>query len=308
MAVSFHQLHIFYTVAAKSSFSAAAQALHMTQPAVTMQIQSVEDYFGTKLFHRSTKKLQLSDAGRTLIPFAKQAINLVQATEEAMSLFTKQLHGKLQLGASLTIGEYVIPPLLGTFITSHPEMTISMGVMNTTQIVEGIRQHQLHLGLVEAPVNDPDMITEEVMEDELFLVVPKGHSFIGRASVALEEALTCAFILREKGSGTRQVMENVLRDHGHSNSSLRIVMELGSTGAVKSAVESGLGVTIMSKSAVRHECSLGLVAAIPIDGISFKRKFYAIQLKDSMLAWPAMAFLTYLRQQSIIPEVLAPTD
>ncbi|MGZ9587010.1 selenium metabolism-associated LysR family transcriptional regulator [Paenibacillus marinisediminis] len=297
MGVNFHQLHIFYTVAAKGSFSAAAQALHMTQPAVTMQVQSLEEYFGTKLFHRSTKKLQLSDAGRTLLPFAQRSLDLVRETELAMTHFTNELQGRLQLGASLTIGEYVLPQVLGSFGLKHPKMVLRMQVMNTRQIVEGIRAHQLDLGLIEAPISDADIEVESVMEDELMLIVPANHRLAGSEVVTMSDLLDCSFVLREQGSGTRLVMEETLRQHGVDPSQIRVVMELGSSGAVKSAVEAGIGVTMLSPSAVRHERALKLVDALRVEGVSFTRQFYAVQLRDSMLAWPAAAFLSHMKGQ-----------
>lgn len=297
MSLNFHQLHIFYMVAAKGSFSAAAQAMHMTQPAVTMQIQSLEEYFGAKLFHRSTKKLQLSDAGRTLLPYAKRSLDLVQETEHAMTHYTNELHGRLQLGASLTIGEYVLPQMLGSFSTKHPRMTLQLQVTNTRQIVEGIRSHQLDLGLVEAPVTDGDVEVEPVMEDELLLIVPAAHHLAGKEIVTPDELMTCSFVLREQGSGTRLVMEETMRQLGMDPTQLKVIMELGSTGAVKSAVEAGMGVTMLSPSAVRHEIALGLVDVLRVKGASFKRQFYVVHLRDSMLTWPAATFLSYLKQQ-----------
>ncbi|MDK8192334.1 selenium metabolism-associated LysR family transcriptional regulator [Paenibacillus sp. UMB7766-LJ446] len=294
--MNFHQLHIFYTVAEKGSFSAAAQALHMTQPAVTMQIQSLEDYFGTKLLHRSTKKIELSEAGRTLLPHAKRSVELVRQTDEAMSAFTQMLQGRLQLGASLTIGEYVLPRMLGPFARQYPDISIVMKVMNTTQIMDDILKHQLNFGLIEAPVHHPDMIVEPVMQDELKLVVPAGHALADRGEVELEDVLSYAFVLREKGSGTRQVMEDQLQKRNIDPQDMNVVMELGSTGAVKSAVEAGVGITMLSPSSVQHELALGLVHMVDIRGLEFKRQFYAIHLKSSLLPLSAVAFLNYLRQ------------
>nr|WP_154983144.1 selenium metabolism-associated LysR family transcriptional regulator [Paenibacillus xylanexedens] len=297
--MNFHQLHIFYTVAEKGSFSAAAQALHMTQPAVTMQIQSLEDYFGTKLLHRSTKKIELSEAGRTLLPHAKRSVELVRQTDEAMSAFTQKLQGRLQLGASLTIGEYVLPRMLGPFAKQYPDISIVMKVMNTTQIMDEILKHQLNFGLIEAPVNHPDMIVEPVMQDELKLIVPAGHDLAGRGKVNLEEVMNYPFVLREEGSGTRQVMEGQLQKKKIDPSDMNVVMELGSTGAVKSAVEAGVGITMLSPSSVQHELALGLVHFVDIRGLEFKRQFYAIHLKSSLLPLSAVAFLGYLRQQEL---------
>ncbi|WP_127591880.1 selenium metabolism-associated LysR family transcriptional regulator [Paenibacillus lautus] len=296
--MNFHQLHIFYTVAERGSFSAAAQALHMSQPAVTMQVQSLEEYFGTKLLIRSTKRMELSEAGRTLLPFARKSLELSQETDAAMAAFSNKLQGRLQLGASLTIGEYVLPRLLGPFGREYPDISIMLKVMNTTQILEEIAGHQLNFGLIEAPVEHPDMVLDSVMEDELKLIVPSGHPLAAREdAIYLDDVLKYPFVLREKGSGTRKVMEDVLLERGYDPESIRTVMELGSTGAVKSAVEEGLGITMLSTSTVKHETALGLVKMIDIADASFKRNFYSIQLRSALLPMSAMTFLAYLRER-----------
>lgn len=299
MALNFHQLHIFYTVAEKGSFSAAAQALHMTQPAVTMQVQSLEDYFGTKLLQRSTKRIDLTEAGRALMPYAKSSIDLIRDTDQAMSAFTKQLKGRLQLGSSLTIGEYILPRLLGPFGQEYPHITISMKVMNTAQIMEEILNHQLNFGLIEAPVNHPDMHMEAVMSDELMLVVPKDHPLANKSSVSIDDAMQYAFVLREQGSGTRLVMEEQLKKKKIDPASMNVVMELGSTGAVKSAVEAGLGISFLSSSSVKHEVALGLIKLVKISDIKFQRHFYSIYLKSALLPISAVTFLTFLRERNL---------
>jgi len=296
--MNFHQLHIFYTVSERGSFSAAAQALHMTQPAVTMQVQALEDYFGTKLFNRSTKKIVLSEAGRALMPYALRSIELIKETDVAMSAFTHMLEGRLQLGASLTIGEYVLPRLLGPFGKAYPHISIMMKVMNTTQIMEEITRHQLNFGLIEAPVTHPDMVIEPVMGDELKLIVPADHPLAELNEITLEEAMKYPFVLREQGSGTRRVMEEQIVAKGLNPSDMQIVMELGSTGAVKSAVEAGLGITMISTSSVKHEVTLGLLKILNISDASFKRQFYAIHLKSTLLPISAVTFLTFLRQHA----------
>jgi DNA-binding transcriptional LysR family regulator len=299
MALNFHQLHIFYTVAEKGSFSMAAQALYMTQPAVTMQVQSLEEYFGTKLFQRSTKKIELTEAGRALLPFAKRSIELIKETDAAMSKFTRMLEGRLHLGASLTIGEYILPRLLGPFSKEYPSISVSLKVMNTTQIMEEIFNHQLTFGLVEAPVQHPDMRTEVVLNDELKLIVPADHPLADREKITIEDLLPYPFILRERGSGTRQVMEQELERVGVGSERLNIVMELGSTGAIKSAVEAGLGVTILSPTAVRHEKALGIFKVKSIDGVTFTRHFYSIYLQDALLPLAAVTFLNFLREHDL---------
>lgn len=299
MPLNFHQLHIFHTVAERGSFSAAAQTLYMTQPAVTMQVQSLEEYFGTKLFMRSTKKIELTEAGKVLLPYAKKSIDLIRDTDMVMTSFTKELKGRLMLGASLTIGESILPRWLGPFGKEFPNIGISMKVMNTAHLIEEIETHQLNFAIIEAPIQHPDMHIEAVMEDELVLVVPSDHPLTKLKELELGDVLQYPFILREKGSGTRQVMEDKLIENGYDPLQLKIVMELGSTGAIKSAVEAGLGISFLSVSSVKHEVALGLVKTLPIQHITFKRKFYSIYLKSSLLPISAVTFLNFLRERDL---------
>ncbi|MFF2155707.1 selenium metabolism-associated LysR family transcriptional regulator [Paenibacillus chitinolyticus] len=300
MALNFHQLHIFYTVAEKGSFSHAAQALHMTQPAVTMQVQSLEDHFGIKLFHRSTKKIELTEAGRTLIPYARKCVELIRETENAMTGFTAMAEGRLQLGASLTMGEYILPRLLGPFRKEYPNISVAMKVMNTTQILDEIFAHQLTFGLVEAPIQHPDVHTEAILSDELKLIVPAGHPLAEMETIRMEDVFRYPFVLREEGSGTRRVMEEELERMGIACSGMDIVMELGSTGAIKSAVEAGLGISILSQSSVKHEVRLGILKIKEIEGVSFSRSFYAIYLNSTLLPLSAVSFLNFMRRDDLV--------
>lgn len=299
MPLNFHQLHIFYTVAERGSFSAAAQALYMTQPAVTMQVQSLEEYCGTKLFMRSTKKIELTEAGTVLLPYAKQCIELFRETDDAMANFTTSLKGKLLLGASLTVSETILPRWLGPFGKEYPDIQISLKVMNTAQLIEEIETHQLNFAIVEAPVKHPDMVVEAVMEDELMLIVPADHPLTTLEHVSFSDVVPYPFIMREQGSGTRKVMEDIITSHGYNVSDLKIIMELGSTGAIKSAVEASLGVSILSKTAVKHEVALGLVKCLPIKDMVFKRQFFSIHLSSALLPMPAVTFLKFLRERDL---------
>lgn len=299
MALNFHQLHIFFTVADRGSFSMAAHSLHMTQPAVTMQVRALEEYFGTKLFNRSTKKVELTEAGKALYPYAKRSIDLMRETDIEMSRFTHMLKGRLQLGASLTFGEYILPRILGPFSSEYPHISVSMKVMNTTQILDEILNHQLTFGLVEAQIHHPDVTTEAVLKDELKLILPAEHPLLALEAITLKDVLAHPFVLREQGSGTRQVMEEVMREQGVEPNELNVVMELGSTGAVKSAVESGLGLSIISQSSVKHEQALGLLHVREIEGCQFTRAFHSVYLKSTILPISAVVFLTFLRERDL---------
>jgi DNA-binding transcriptional LysR family regulator len=295
MALNVHQLHIFYTVAERGSFSVAAQTLHMTQPAVTMQIQALEERFGTKLFNRTTKKLELTEAGHRLLPQARKVVELMRDTDVLMVKFIEDLKGRLQFAASLTIGEYVLPRLLGSFLRRFPEVSINMKVMNTTEIIDAIAHQGVDFGIIEAPCEVPGFDAEPVMNDELMLVIPTDHPFASRDEVTLEEVIREPFVLREKGSGTRQIMEEELLRQGVSEAQLHVVSEFGSTGAVKSAVEAGMGLSILSVWTIKHEIALGLLKPMRIKGVSFQRQFFAVRLHSSLLPMPAAALLNDLR-------------
>jgi DNA-binding transcriptional LysR family regulator len=299
MAVNFHQLHIFYTVANTGNFSTAAQSLHMTQPGVTMQIQSLEDYYGTKLFRRSRKKVELTEAGKALMPYAETGIALIRDADRAMSQFTHNLEGKLNLGASLTFGEFILPRILGVFSSEYPHIGINMRVMNTTQILEEVLNHQLNFGLVESEVHHPNLHTESVLNDELKLILPAAHPLADNPKIHFEDILEYPFILREKGSGTRDVMEKEMLRCGADASLLRIVMEIGNTGAIKSAVEAGFGLSIMSPTAVKHEVALGLLTVRDIADFTFTRQFNAIYLDSTLLPISAVSFLAFLRERDL---------
>lgn len=299
MALNFHQLHIFYTVAERGSFSAAAQSLHMTQPAVTMQIQSLEDYFGTKLFYRSTKKVELSDAGNMLLPYAAQSLSLIRDAEAAMARYTFELKGKLQMGASLTFAEYIMPRVLGPFSLTHPHLSVSMKVMNTSQIVEEVLTKHLTFGIVEAPASHPELAVEALIHDELKLVLPKGHELLDKEEITLEDLKDYPFVLREQGSGTRMVLEHEMKRNGFDPLSLSIAMEFGSTGAIKSAVENGLGLSVISGSSIKHELALGLLESRSIKGLSLQRQFYSVHLKSELLPITALSFLTFMKESDL---------
>jgi DNA-binding transcriptional LysR family regulator len=296
MALNMHQLHIFYTVAERGSFSAAAQTLHMTQPAVTMQVQALEEHFGTKLLNRTTKKLQLTEAGHRLLPQARKVVELMRETDEMMARYAQGLKGRLHFAASLTIGEYVLPGLLGSFLSRHPGLFVSMKIMNTTEIIEAIQNQGMDFGLIEAPSSAPGLHVETVMDDELMLIVPASHPFASRETVTLSEVLEQPLVLREKGSGTRQVVEDELLRHGVDESMLRVVSDFGSTAAIKSAVEAGMGLTVLSAWTIKHEAALGLLKTVRIQDVAFRRQFYAVRLQSSLLPMPAAALLEELRR------------
>lgn len=270
------QLELFKTVAEKKSFSRASEVLHISQPAISQQISALEQYLGVKLLERTTRKVTLTEEGKILYQYALQISQLFDEAERAISEFTGMVKGVLRIGASLTIGEYLLPNIIGEFKAKYPQVQIMLDVFNTKRIVQSLLQQDIDVGLVEGPVNSEELTVKPLMEDELCVIVSHKHPLAGRSSVSLEELACFPFVLREKGSGTREVMEEALRKAGWDPKDMIVNLELGSTEAVKAAVEANLGITILSKRTVRKELQLNVLKVLSIEGLEIKRKFYLV--------------------------------
>lgn len=290
-----HQLIVFMTVAEKSSFSAAAKRLHMAQPTVTAQIKSLENELDTRLFHRTTKQVELTEAGRILYRYGNDILHSIEQMKKEIDSLKDTISGKLELAASLTIGEYVLPKILGRVKQKYPHIQLSMNIMNTEQIVEKIRDRLLDVGLVEGLIADPDLDLQVFQEDELVLITSLNfdHPDLNRQKMTANHdiLLKTPLILREKGSGTRQVLEQRLRQQGTDLSGLQPFLELGSTEAVKGAVAENLGVSVISAAAIEKELTLNTLCAYSLTGLDLKRHFYTATLKDHILPRPADAFI-----------------
>ncbi|MCL5781576.1 MAG: selenium metabolism-associated LysR family transcriptional regulator [Firmicutes bacterium] len=281
-------------MADKKSFSGAAQALFISQPAVSMHIKSLEDYFGTRLFERNTHQVTITEAGRILYQYVDKVLSLIDAAEKDIARFTGSIQGPLSLGASFTLGEYVIPKILGAFNQQHPQVKALLQVTNTEHIVSMVVKHELDLGLVEDRVENLELTVKPFLHDELIVVIPKDHPLAQQQVISLDELVALPLVLREQGSGTKRITEERLEEVGVDLAFLNVVMELGSTEAVKAAVEAGFGTTIISKWAVQKELKLGTLVPVKIKDLPLFRQFYLIYHKGKFQS-PAMEeFIDFL--------------
>lgn len=259
------RLQVFYTVARLLSFTKAAEALHMTQPAVTFQVRQLEEHFDTRLFDRTHNRVTLTEAGRRVFEYAERIFEFYAEMENAVREMTGDVRGALTLGASTTIAEYMLPALLGDFKTKYPEVHIRLKVSNTEGIVSMVENNVIDLGVVEAPVGNKNLLVEVCRIDQLGVIVPPGHALAGRDSVTLAELAEYPFICREEGSGTREVIMEYMAAQGLDRNDLNICLELGSSEAIKGAVEAGMGVSILSRVALTKELALGTLAYVHLD-------------------------------------------
>ena len=259
------RLQVFYTVARHLSFTKAAEQLFMTQPAVTFQIKQLEEQFNARLFERSHGKIALTPAGQMVMSYAERILGLSEEMETRVADLTGAMGGPLLLGASLTIAEYILPRILGEFKAQHPQVQAHMTVGNSELIEMRVADHTLDLGLIETPSHLPGLRTEVCCEDELVVICSPDHKFAKMRSVKPREILGEPYISRETGSGTREFADQYLRRCNVMPEDLNIVMELGSLEAIKGVVETGLGVSIVSRATATKERQLGTLATVQLE-------------------------------------------
>lgn len=289
-------LRTFYILANEQSFSNAAKILYLSQPAVSHQIQSLEEYLETRLFNRIKGKVSLTSSGEILFKYAEKILALYQEAEKEIENLTESKRGQLIIGASTTIGQYFLPPILGNFKDLHPKIEIFLTNANTEVICSQLLNNLIDLGLVEGPVRHKDILVEKFIEDELIIITSPKHRWQEKEKIDKEEFKKEPIILREPGSGTRKVIEDRLNKARIKLTDLNIKMELGSSEAIKAAVEAGLGIAIVSQWAVLKEKKLGSLKILRLNDISFKRDF-AIILKKGQFKTKIMDhFLSFLKE------------
>jgi len=253
------RLQVFTTVARLLSFTKAAEALHMTQPAVTFQIRQLEDYFNTRLFDRTHNRISLTVAGVLVKSYADQIITHYNEMDNEVRKLTGDVLGPLVLGASTTIGEYVIPSILGEYQAKFPDVSIRLHVANTEGVIHMVESNEIDIGIVEGPVNNKNLVSKVCWEDELVAVTPPQHPLAQSKTITPDKVLEYPFISREEGSGTREVIAEYFAANGLEFSNLNLTMEFGSPESIKSAVASGLGVSILSVATLDKELKLGML-------------------------------------------------
>lgn len=258
------RLQVFYTVAKQLSFTKAAECLCMTQPAVTFQIKQLEAQLNISLFERSPSKITLTTAGELAMRYAENILNLTTEMESRLAEMSEATSGTLTIGASTTIADYMLPQMLGLFKARFPQVQLRLSVANSQSIENRVIDHSLDVGLVESPSHHLSLVTQVLFQDDLVVICAVNHAWAGLASIHPEQLSHEPYIGRELGSGTREVVDQYLREHKIQSESLDVVMELGSPEAIKGAVEAGLGVAIVSQSTVMKEQKLGKLIAIPL--------------------------------------------
>lgn len=290
-----HKLKVFCAVADTGSFSKASKMVNLTQPAVSLQIQALEESYETALFERSGKNITLTPAGKLLYQYAKDILNLYTTVEKEINNLTGLSKGSLQIGASSTIGNYLLPTVIIAFKKKYPKIDVNLFVSNTKGIIDLLNAGRIDIGLVEGDVPKQSLDVEKLLEDELVLIMPPDHLWVKRKNISVSELLSQSVIMREDGSGTRQMIEKHLIANKISPNNLRMSLILGSTEAIKSAVEHGMGVSILSNWTVKKEVQFGTIRTNTFRDIRFIRNFNIVFHKRGALINTAKDFFDFLK-------------
>lgn len=292
------RLKVFRTVADEASFRRAAERLHLSQPAVSQQIQALEEELGATLFDRSKGRVRLTEAGGVLLDFAHKGARLAEQALAALESARGETAGTLRIGASLTVAQYILPRMLGAFLERHPRVQMAVTSGNTEKILAALAEGHLDLGIIEGPASSREVFRQRLLEDRLVLIVGRRYAWPSKVPVPLRALTQVPLLMRERGSGSRRVVELALRRAGLRLRELRITMDLDSIVAIISAVEAGLGAGFVSEWAIQKELRLGTVRVVPVEGLDIRRDLTLIRRFGPTPDGPAGAFERFALAQA----------
>lgn len=273
------RLKVFYTVAVRLSFTKAATELFITQPAVSKHIQELEEQYKIKLFERNGSRIALTNAGEVLLKHTKNIFEIYREIDFDMSVLINQQQGLLRLGASTTISQYIIPPLLARFHQKLQDIKVNLLNGNTEQIENALLNKEIEIGIVEGQSKNPAIKYTEFVKDELVLVCNSKNPLAHKEEIRPEDLKSMSFVLREQGSGTLEVIEYALKPFDIKLSQLKIEMQLGSTESIKSYLMNSDCVAFISIHAIEKELKNQEMIILDIKDLSMERFFYIITLQ-----------------------------
>jgi DNA-binding transcriptional LysR family regulator len=294
LMVNFRQLTTFVTVAELGSFTKAARALYMTQPAISWQIKSLEEDLELTLLERQDRNITLTEAGEIFYKEARRLTNLYDNLLAQMEQYKSLEKGRLCLGASNIPGEYLLPAYIGRFKEVYPGAEISLAIADTGAIVDRLLEAEIQLGVIGAKVEEAKLWLTPLARDELILISSPDLLPAEKKKLTMEELARQKFVMREAASGTRMVIKKELAKHKLDLEELDLAMELGSTQAIITAVAAGLGMSWVSRWAAASYLSLGQVREIEVEGLKIQRDLYLAYHRQRTLSPLARAFLDFL--------------
>jgi LysR family transcriptional regulator, low CO2-responsive transcriptional regulator len=294
MNITLRQLRLFLALADTGSVSRAANACHVTQPTASMQLREITESVGVPLYEVIARQVHLTDAGRDLAQTARAMGNEWAAFGQRMDALKGLTRGRLRV-AVVSTAQYFMPRVLGSFCALHPEVEVSLEVLNRDGVVQRLRAHQDDLYVMSMPPTDMDLQDRVFMPNPLVVIAASTHPLAGRRKVTLDQLKTQRFILRERGSGTRMAVDRHLRQQKFQP---QLGLELGSNEAIKEAVAGGLGVSIISSHALHGLSSEHGVTVLPVQGFPLQSQWHVVWRKGQRLAPIAQVFQEHLLMPS----------
>lgn len=287
MHFTLRQLQVFVAAAQQQSVSRAAESLSLSQSAASSSLSELERQSSCQLFDRAGKRLTLNSLGHQLLPQAVALLDQAKAVEDLLK--GKSGFGSLAVGATLTVGNYLATLLIGSFMQRHPECRVKLHVQNTQHIVQQVAHYEIDLGLIEGECQHPDITVEPWVEDQLVVFCAPQHALAKAGQASIEQLAQEAWIMRERGSGTRLTFDQAMRHHPQA---LNIRLELEHTEAIKRAVESGLGIGCISRLALKDAFRRGSLVALETPELDLTRQFYFIWHKQKYQSTAMREFIT----------------
>ncbi|WJW75341.1 LysR family transcriptional regulator [Thiohalobacter sp. IOR34] len=294
MHLTLRQLRIFEAVARRLSFTRAAEDLHLSQPAVSMQVKQLEEALGLPLFEQLGKRIHLTEAGEEMRRYAHAINGLLQEAEQVFDEMRGLERGRLNIAVAST-ANYFAPRLLASFCERYPALQISLRVTNRKGLLAALGDSDVDLVIMGQPPASMDLTAEEFMDNPLVVIAAPGHPLAGRKRIPLEALEAETFLVREKGSGTRSAMERHFAEHGIT---LSTAMEMGTSEAIKQGVEAGLGLGLLSLHTLEMELELGRVVILDVDSFPILRHWFVVHRAGRRLSRPALAFKDFVLDEA----------
>ena len=298
--VSLRQLRVFEAVARLSNYTRAAEELHLSQPAVSMQVHQLEDSVGLPLFERLGKAIVLTEAGREIYQYSRSINRSLQEMEEVVEALKGVNRGRLHLAVASTVN-YFAPRLLAIFHQRYPGITPRLDVTNRESLVRLLDANSIDLALMGVPPENVDVEAEAFMDNPLVVIAPPDHPWAGERGIPLDRLAQEVFVMREAGSGTRQAMERFFREAGVT---IRHGMQMTRNEAVKQAVRSGLGLSVVSTHTIELELETGRLVTLDVQGFPLPRQWYLVYRRGKRLSPAAAAFRDFVLREG--PQIAAP--
>lgn len=292
--VTLRQLRVFEAVARHLSFSRAAEELHLSQPAVSMQIKQLEQNLGLPLFEQLGKRIYLTDAGRELSQYSRAISQQLTDLEAAIGQLKGLKKGRLMISVVST-ANYFAPRLLAKFCDQHKDISIGLSVANRETVLRALRDNETDLAIMGQPPEDLDIVAQTFMENPLVVIAPPSHPLCKEKKIPLTRLVKETFLVRERGSGTRGAMERFFAEHGIEH---KAGMETETNEAIKQAVQAGMGLGVISFHTLELELETGRLKVLPVEGFPITRHWYIAHRSAKRLSTAAQAFKDYLLQHA----------